>query len=145
MSTPAATAACTASWPEWKNVPSPTFWNRCGSSTNGAMPIHWLPSPPIWVMPVMVPRDPPPMKLTMPWQPMPAPTSEPSGTRVPVLCGQPEQKNGVRTAWELSESCRRWTSRGGASRSAGRAMVRTRRNGSTRPSAVSAPLSGIRA
>ena len=102
MSTPAATAACTASWPEWKNVPSPTFWNRWGSATNGAMPIHWLPSPPIWVIPVIVPRGSPPMKLTIPWQPMPAPTREPSGTRVPVLWGQPEQKNGVRTACGLS-------------------------------------------
>ena len=31
---------------------------------------------------------------TMPWQPMPPPTSAPSGTLVPVLWGQPEQKNG---------------------------------------------------
>ena len=32
----------------------------------------------------------------MPWQPMPAMARLPSGSRVEVLCGQPEQKNGVR-------------------------------------------------
>ena len=33
----------------------------------------------------------------MKWQPMPASARLPSGTRVPVLCGQPEQKYGVRS------------------------------------------------
>ena len=106
------------------------------------MPIHWLPSPPIWVMPVMVPRWPPPMKLTMPWQPIPAPTSDPSGTSVPVLCGHPEQKNGVRTASGFSVSWRRWVGRAGARRSAGMVVASTRRSGSTSSSAVSAPVSG---
>ena len=32
----------------------------------------------------------------MKWQPMPAPAIEPSGTLVDELCGQPEQKKGVR-------------------------------------------------
>ena len=32
----------------------------------------------------------------MPWQPMPAIARLPSGTLVEVLCGQPEQKYGVR-------------------------------------------------
>ena len=50
MFTPAATHACTASWPEWKNVPSPMFWNMCPASVNGACPIHCAPSPPIWVI-----------------------------------------------------------------------------------------------
>ena len=34
--------------------------------------------------------------ITMLWQPMPPPTSAPSGTLVDVLCGQPEQKYGER-------------------------------------------------
>jgi hypothetical protein len=34
----------------------------------------------------------------MKWQPMPASAFDPSGTRVEVLCGQPEQKYGVRVA-----------------------------------------------
>ena len=37
----------------------------------------------------------------MKWQPMPAPAIEPSGTFVEVLCGQPEQKNGVREPMSL--------------------------------------------
>ena len=32
----------------------------------------------------------------MMWQPMPSPTSWSSSARVEMLCGQPEQKNGVR-------------------------------------------------
>ena len=38
--TPAATLARMASVPEWLRVPSPRFWIRCGSSTNGASPSH---------------------------------------------------------------------------------------------------------
>jgi hypothetical protein len=34
--------------------------------------------------------------VAMKWQPMPASARLPSGTRVEVLCGQPEQKYGVR-------------------------------------------------
>ena len=34
----------------------------------------------------------------MAWQPMPPPATDPSGTSVEVLCGQPEQKYGVRVA-----------------------------------------------
>ena len=49
MFTPAATAARIASRPEWKYVPSPRFWNMCGRSVKGAMPIQVAPSPPIWV------------------------------------------------------------------------------------------------
>jgi hypothetical protein len=32
------------------------------------------------------------MKRAIVWQPIPAPTSVPSGTFVEELCGQPEQK-----------------------------------------------------
>ena len=47
--TPADTAARTARLPEWKNVPSPTFCTKCGTSVNAARPIHCAPSPPIWL------------------------------------------------------------------------------------------------
>ncbi len=97
MFTPAATAARTASEPEWWNVPSPMFWTRWRSSVNGAMPIHCAPSPPICVMPVISPL-PSGLSSTIVWQPMPAPTSVPSGALVELLCGQPEQKNGERAA-----------------------------------------------
>ena len=97
MFTPAATAARTASEPEWWKVPSPRFWTRWLSSVNGAMPIHCAPSPPICVMPVISPL-PSGFSRTIVWQPMPAPTSVPSGAFVELLCGQPEQKNGVRCA-----------------------------------------------
>ena len=97
MFTPAATAARTASEPEWWKVPSPRFWTRWLSSVNGAMPIHCAPSPPICVMPVISPL-PSGFSSTIVWQPMPAPTSVPSGAFTELLCGQPEQKNGVRCA-----------------------------------------------
>ena len=93
--TPAAIAARTASEPEWWKVPSPRFWTKCPSSVNGAMPIHCAPSPPICVIPVMSPR-PSGFSRIIVWQPIPAPTSVPSGVGVELLCGQPEQKNGVR-------------------------------------------------
>ncbi len=38
----------------------------------------------------------------MKWQPMPAMAREPSGTRVLVLCGQPEQNQGWRSASGVS-------------------------------------------
>src|SRR5215216_110027 len=97
MLTPAATAARTASEPEWWKVPSPRFCTRCRSSVYGAMPIHWAPSPPICVMPVISPL-PSGLSRTIVWQPMPAPTSVPSGALIEELCGQPEQKNGARCA-----------------------------------------------
>src|ERR671916_12335 len=97
MFTPDATAARTASEPEWWKVPSPRFWTRCRSSVNGAWPIHWAPSPPICVRPVISPL-PSGFSNTIVWQPMPAPTSVPSGALIELLCGQPEQKNGDRCA-----------------------------------------------
>ena len=96
MFTPAATAACTASWPEWKKVPSPRFWIRCGWSTKSAMPIHWAPSLPMQVSPVSSPNRSSSISRVMVWQPMPAPTRDPSGAWVLRLWGQPEQKNGER-------------------------------------------------
>ena len=91
MSTPAATLARMARVPEWLSVPSPMFWMRCGSSTNGASPIHGTPSAPIGVggrrfMPTLRAS-----KYMIPWQPTPPPTSAPSGTTVERLCGHPLQ------------------------------------------------------
>ena len=65
----------------------------CGRLVNGAWPIHGTPSPPICVKPTVA-RS---IHTTMKWQPMPAIASEPSGTRVLVLCGQPEQNHGRRS------------------------------------------------
>ncbi len=66
----------------------------CGRLENGACPTHGTPSPPICVKPT-VERS---IHTAMKWQPMPAIASEPSGTRVLVLCGQPEQNHGCRSA-----------------------------------------------
>ena len=63
--------------------------------TNGAEPTHWQPSPPIWVVPRTLRVG---VIAAMPWQPMPPPASEPSGTQVERLCGHPEQNPGVRPA-----------------------------------------------
>ncbi len=60
----------------------------CFSSVNGACPIHGTPSAPMCVK-VAVLRS---IHNAMKWQPMPAVARLPSGTRVEVLCGQPEQK-----------------------------------------------------
>src|ERR1700710_1519887 len=95
MLTPAATHACTASCPEWKYVPSPTFWKMCRTSVNGDWPIHCAPSPPIWVSAVTaesVRAD----IVTRVWPPTPPPARDPSGTAVERLWGQPEQKYAVR-------------------------------------------------
>jgi hypothetical protein len=67
------------------------------------------------------------MSRLIPWQPVPAPTSVPSGTLVPQLCGHPEQKNGVR--WVASGSSEPTWIRcrgGGESRSASRRTSRER-------------------
>ena len=88
MLTLAATAARMASSPEWKYVPSPRLAKMCFSSVNGAWPIQGAPSAPMWVK-VAVLRF---IHTAMKWQPMPAVARLPSGTRVDVLCGQPEQK-----------------------------------------------------
>ena len=88
MATFAATAARIASNPEWKYVPSPRLAKMCFSLVKGAWPIHGAPSAPMCVK-VAVLRS---IQTAMKWQPMPAVARLPSGTRVEVLCGQPEQK-----------------------------------------------------
>ena len=67
------------------------MWGRL---LNGACPTQWTPSPPICDQEV-VSRS---IHTTIPWQPMPAVAREPSGTRVLVLCGQPGQNHGLRSA-----------------------------------------------
>ena len=65
----------------------------CFSDVNGACPTQPTPSPPMWLISEVRRSG---IQIAMPWQPMPAIARLPSGTRVDVLCGQPEQKNGVR-------------------------------------------------
>lgn len=96
----------TASWPEWKKVPSPTFWKMWRCELQAACPIHWAPSPPIWVHPVIAESWRAETEASV-WQPMPPPAIDPSGTTVDELCGQPEQKYGVRWTGS-SPSRRRW-------------------------------------
>jgi len=64
--------------------------NTCCSLLNGCWPTQGTPSPPICVKPTVA-RS---IQIDMKWQPMPAMAREPSGTRVLVLCGQPEQNQG---------------------------------------------------
>ncbi len=85
----------------------------CLSALNGAWPIQLTPSPPMWLMSDVRRSG---IQIAMPWQPMPAIARLPSGTRVEVLCGQPEQKYGVRATLD-----------GGAARSFSLASSRARR------------------
>ena len=64
-----------------------------GVSVKGACPIQLAPSPPIWVT-ARVRRS--GSQTAIPWQPMPPRARLASGTTVEVLCGQPEQKYGMR-------------------------------------------------
>src|ERR1700676_4950603 len=66
----------------------------CLVAVHGACPIHGTPSRPIWVK-VDVERS---IQIAITWQPMPAVERLPSGTLVDVLCGQPEQKYGMRVS-----------------------------------------------
>ena len=66
----------------------------CWSVLNGCCPTQGTPSPPICVKPTVL-RS---IQMVMKWQPMPAMARLPSGTRVLVLCGQPEQNQGRRSA-----------------------------------------------
>jgi len=68
--------------------------NTCVSWQKGCCPTQGTPSPPIWVKPTVL-RS---IHTLMKWQPMPAIAREPSGTLVLVLCGQPEQNQGWRSA-----------------------------------------------
>ena len=93
---------------------------------NGAWPIHCAPSPPICVMPVTSPL-PSGFSSTIVWQPMPPPTSVPSGALSDELCGQPEQKNGER--WAIGSSGRRpWISASLRSRPSTESIARPRRS-----------------
>src|SRR6476469_10522247 len=92
MLAPDAIACRIARLPEWKYVPSTRLANTCSSLVKGATPTHGTPSPPMCVK-VSVERS---IHSAMKWQPMPAKARLPSGTLVEVLCGQPEQKYGVR-------------------------------------------------
>src|SRR5882762_4579419 len=101
MLAPDATACRIARLPEWKYVPSTRLAKTCFSSLKGATPTHCTPSPPIWVY-VSVLRS---IHSAMKWQPMPAKARLPSGTLVEVLCGQPEQKYGVRVIGDTACIC----------------------------------------
>ena len=87
----------------------------------------------------MLPARPGSIIITMLWQPIPAPTSEPSGTFVDELCGQPEQKNGVRLT-ESGISCRA-AAGAGVIRSPSRSASRPRRCAAIE-SASSVPVIG---
>ena len=135
MLAPAATAKRMASEPEWWNVPSPRFWTKCSASVNGCMPTNWAPSPPICVRPVTVPL-PSGESRTIVWQPIPTPSSVSSGLLVELLCGQPEQKNGVRASGSAA--------RAGGVRRASMASTRARTPSSdTRRSSRAATASAI--
>ena len=88
------------------------------SEWNGAWPTQPTPSPPMWEISDVRRSG---IQIAMPWQPMPAMARLPSGTLVEVLCGQPEQKNGVRATLGggadrsfsfASRRARRWRSSG---------------------------------
>ena len=81
-----------ASEPEWNQVPSPIFWKMCRLPLNRLVPTQLPPSPPIWQT-YLASRS---ISVTRKWQPIPARDSDPSGTFVELLCGQPEQKCGAR-------------------------------------------------
>ncbi len=89
----------------------------------------------------MLPARPGSIIITMLWQPMPAPTSAPSGTLVDELCGQPEQKKGVRETDNGISSRRAGGS--GSMRAARRWANRLRSRGAM-VSASSVPVIGNR-
>ena len=74
-------------------MPSPRFWKMCLSALNGAWPTQVTPSPPMWLISEVRRSG---IQIAMPWQPMPAMRAAAFRHAVDVLCGQPEQKNGVR-------------------------------------------------
>ena len=75
-------------------MPSPKLANTCFSVEKADWPTQGTPSPPIWVKPMVLLS----IHTVIKWQPIPAMAREPSGTRVEVLCGQPEQNQGMRSA-----------------------------------------------
>ena len=88
MFAPAATACRIASEPEWYHVPSPRFWKTCLPPFQRWPTATGTPSAPICANPISLR----PIQPDMTWQPMPLAATDPSGTLVEVLCGQPEQK-----------------------------------------------------
>ena len=99
MFTPAATAARMARLPEWANVPSPMFCTRCRcvDERRHADPLRALAAH-LGQPGDLAPTCSSGISSTMAWQPIPPPTSVPGATLVEELCGQPEQKYGVRGA-----------------------------------------------
>ena len=89
------------------------------SVLNGAWPTQGTPSPPICVKPTVL-RS---IHTVMKWQPMPAMAREPSGTRVEVLCGQPEQNQGMRSALTSTTAMARSLAAITARRASRRAMM----------------------
>ncbi len=73
----------------------------------------------------------------MAWHPMPPPATAPSGTSVERLCGQPEQKYGVRPT--ASSGSGAGSRRGSASSTR---PASTRRSGPASAPAVSSPATG---
>ena len=92
---------------------------RWSASTKGSIPIHWAPSLPMAVTPIPSPTRSGSISRIIPWQPVPAPTRAPSGTLVPQLWGQPEQKAGVPMLGQGDQGplTGRWGWRGPAARS----------------------------
>ena len=72
------------------------FCTKCSRSANGARPMNCAPSPPIWVSPTTWPTCSGGRNSTIAWQPMPPPTRASGSALIEELCGQPEQKYGVR-------------------------------------------------
>src|SRR5918997_891555 len=131
MLVPAATLARMASVPEWLRVPSPRFWMRCGSSTNGERPIQGTPSAPIGVGGSRCMSALRASKYMMPWHPTPPPTRAPAGATVERLWGQPLQYPGARPGRSSRGSSRR-----GAAVRAGEPADDGARAGRTRSSAA---------
>ena len=116
-------------------MPSPRFCTECSRSMKGDMPTQTAPSAPIEHTPLHWPTLSGSMSATIPWQPIPTPTSVSSGTRVLELCGQPEQKYGVRRAEISRGRLRRVTTGGDPSRSLLRCVDSRECNGPTSASA----------
>ena len=140
MLTPAATAARIERLPEWKNVPSPMFWNMCGPVGEGARPIHWAPSPPMWEMLTA-------LRSIHSDHGVAADTAADDrtvGQLVERLCGQPLQKNGLRAT---SGSCTEAAADSSRARRASSALddnlaERRRASSGASRSAVSSPSAG---
>jgi len=65
------------------------FWKRCVAREKNDCATQSMPSLPIGTWANELRRS---IQPDMPWQPMPPLASEPAGTSVDRLCGQPAQK-----------------------------------------------------